>query len=66
MSRIVIDLSCDLPPRAAPLTDQALAVLFGGFLPCIKEGQACIGLGECCWGLGCTGSGLFGVKTCVK
>ena len=52
MSRIVIDLSRDLPPRAMRATDEALAGIFGG--ECVTENRACGGiLPQCCQGLVC-------------
>ena len=44
MSRIVIDLSRDLPPRAVPPTEAALAGIFGG----ICVGKYCRSDADCC------------------
>jgi hypothetical protein len=47
MSRIVIDLSRDLPPRAVPPTAEALAGIFGGeWISCI--GKYCRSDADCC------------------
>jgi hypothetical protein len=54
MSRIVIDLSRDLPRRAAPPTEEALARIFGGVGECVAANRACGGiLPQCCQGLVC-------------
>ena len=68
MSRTPIDLSRDLPVRAAPLAERALAGVFGGALPCSTEGLICgFGLG-CCAGLACRSVTVFGltVSRCVQ
>jgi hypothetical protein len=46
MSRIVIDLSRDLPPRAATPTEQTLAGIFGGWVSCV--GKYCRSNADCC------------------
>ena len=46
MSRIVIDVSRDLPPRAAALTERALAAVFGGWISCV--GKYCKSNADCC------------------
>ena len=54
MGRIVIDLSQDLPYRATPPGEEALARVFGGAGECLTESRSCGGiLAQCCQGLVC-------------
>ena len=47
MSRIVIDLSRDLPPRALRQTEETLAGIFGGeYIGCV--GKYCKTDADCC------------------
>ena len=57
MRRIVIDLDRDLPHRAAPLSDQALANVFGG----CGYMSICGGGLTCCQGLVCKESMFLGI-----
>jgi hypothetical protein len=67
MSRIVVDLSRDLPRRAAALDHEASAKVFGG---CLGVNFYCVGLlgspiqDTCCPGLLCNSAGF--VKICYR
>ena len=69
MPRVVIDLSRDLPYRASPLAERALAKVFGGAAPCLEEGATCGTGGFCCGGLVCRNSsspGMMGIRVCTR
>jgi hypothetical protein len=64
MARIVIDLSHNLPLRAAAPGEKDLAGVFGGELPCVPDGSACSSLSmapRCCAGFVCRTSTMMGV-----
>jgi len=62
MRRAVIDLSRDLPSRALPLSERALAGVFGGYGPCSQEGGFCGSFTYCCQGLSCQTFSVMGMS----